>query len=116
VGHVFRDKKIKAIVVKYSNLSANSNGPAKPDLIRDAGRRILRRFWAGQQAKQYAHAGHHQPGGNNQTITDLLPTENFRYGRDPRAKSSAPITGVTQFDHTSHDSCWHGCSMVARIK
>ncbi len=37
-GRVLRDKKIKAIVVKYTKLSGNSNGVADMELLRKAGK------------------------------------------------------------------------------
>ncbi len=36
-GRVLRDKKIKAIVVKYSSMNPNSNNVADMELIRKAG-------------------------------------------------------------------------------
>ncbi|RLD03729.1 MAG: aldehyde:ferredoxin oxidoreductase, partial [Chloroflexota bacterium] len=39
-GRVFRDKGLKGIVVRYSGISGSSNNPAKPELIRQAGKRI----------------------------------------------------------------------------
>ncbi|NMC55523.1 MAG: aldehyde:ferredoxin oxidoreductase [Chloroflexi bacterium] len=116
VGRVFRDKKIKAIVVKYSHLSATSNGPAKPDLIRDAGRRIN---------KEILELDNKQ--NNMRTLgttnlveiinhTDLLPTENFRYGSDPQARKISAEYWRDAFDHTSQDSCWYGCSMACAHK
>ncbi|NQS91032.1 MAG: aldehyde:ferredoxin oxidoreductase, partial [Chloroflexi bacterium] len=38
-GRVFRDKHLKGIVVHFSGISGSSNNPAKPDLIRQAGKR-----------------------------------------------------------------------------
>lgn len=116
VGHVFRDKKIKAIVVKYSQLSANSNGPAKPELIRDAGRRINMEI-LGLDSKQ----NNMRSLGTTNLVeiinhTDLLPTENFRYGSDPRAKKISADYWRDVFDHTSQDSCWYGCSMSCAHK
>jgi len=39
-GTTFRDKKIKALVVRYAGIKADSNKVAKPELIRQAGSRI----------------------------------------------------------------------------
>jgi len=115
-GHVFRDKKIKAIVVQYSKLNASSNGPAKPELIREAGRRINREILE-MDAKQ----NNMRTLGTTNLVeiinhTDLLPTENFRYGRDARAKNLSADYWRTAFDSTSQDSCWYGCSMSCAHK
>jgi len=115
-GHVFRDKKVKAIVVQYSKLNASSNGPAKPELIREAGRRINREILE-MDAKQ----NNMRTLGTTNLVeiinhTDLLPTENFRYGRDARAKNLSADYWRTAFDSTSQDSCWYGCSMSCAHK
>jgi len=115
-GHVFRDKKIKAIVVQYSKLNASSNGPAKPEMIREAGRRINREILE-MDAKQ----NNMRTLGTTNLVeiinhTDLLPTENFRYGRDARAKNLSADYWRTAFDSTSQDSCWYGCSMSCAHK
>ncbi|TET99778.1 MAG: aldehyde:ferredoxin oxidoreductase, partial [Anaerolineales bacterium] len=39
-GRVFRDKRLKAIVVRFSNLKGDSNNPADYATVRKAGRRI----------------------------------------------------------------------------
>jgi aldehyde:ferredoxin oxidoreductase len=115
-GHVFRNKKIKAIVVQFSQLGAGSNGPAKPELIRDAGRKINREILDLDSSQNNMRT----LGTTNLVEiinhTDLLPTENFRYGGDPRAKSLSADYWRGAFDPTSQDSCWYGCSMSCAHK
>ncbi|MBA7576920.1 hypothetical protein ES708_18762 [subsurface metagenome] len=41
-GSVFRDKKILAIVVKYSGVNAGSNNAAYPELLKKAGQRLTK--------------------------------------------------------------------------
>jgi len=45
-GTVLRNKKIKAIVVRYSGLNADSNGVANMELLRKAGQRINKEITA----------------------------------------------------------------------
>ncbi len=111
-GSVLRDKKIKAIVVKFTKLGADNNGCADIELVRKAGRRINKEI-ADFDAMQ-------NDMGNTGTPYlveimskfDLLPIQNFRFGSDPRASKIAGEIWKAMFDHSGPDGCWYGCTMA----
>jgi aldehyde:ferredoxin oxidoreductase len=111
-GRVLRDKGIKAIVVKYTGLSGDSNGSADPALLRKAGQRINKEisdFDAVQNDMRTV--------GTPYLVEimdrfDLLPVENFRYGSHPDHPKIAGLVWKQAFDHSGPDGCWYGCTMA----
>lgn len=110
-GTVLRDKKIKAIVVRYSSLSGDSNGVADMSLLRKAGDRIkkeINRFDASQNDMN---------GTGTPYLVDimdrfdLLPTNNFKFGSHPDSKNLSGSLWKNRFDHSGPDGCWYGCTM-----
>jgi aldehyde:ferredoxin oxidoreductase len=82
-GRVFRDKRIKAIVVRFSDMGGDKNGVADMPLIRKAGQRINKEI-ADLDDKQ----NQMRKVGTANIVEimdhfDLLPTHNFRYGSHP---------------------------------
>jgi len=111
-GRVLRDKKIKAIVVRYSNMSADSNGVANMELIRKAGQRINREisvFDASQNDMRHTGTPYLVEIMNK---FDLLPVQNFRYGADSQAWKIAGDKWKPMFDTRGPDGCWLGCTMA----
>lgn len=110
-GTVLRDKKIKAIVVKYSSMSAESNGVADMALIRRAGQRINKEI-SDFDASQNDMRGTGTPYlVEIMNRFDLLPVQNFRFGADPEAHRINGEIWKDQFDHSGPDGCWMGCTM-----
>jgi aldehyde:ferredoxin oxidoreductase len=111
-GRVFRDKKIKAIVVKYSNLTADNNGVADLALIRKAGQRI------NKEISQYDDIQNEMRSIGTPHLVeimdefDLLPVQNFRFGGDPHANQIGGKYWKEEFDKRGPDSCWFGCTMA----
>jgi aldehyde:ferredoxin oxidoreductase len=111
-GRVMRDKKVKAIVVRYSQMDAESNGPADLALLRKAGQRINKEivdFDAAQNDMRNT--------GTPYLVEimdrfDLLPVENFRYGSHPDHKHITGDYWKEAFDHSGPDGCWYGCTMA----
>ena len=111
-GRVLRDKGIKAIVVRYSKMSGDSNGVADMALLRKAGQRInkeINDFDAAQNDMRNT--------GTPYLIEimdrfDLLPVENFRYGSHPDHKKIVGELWKQMFDHSGPDGCWYGCTMA----
>jgi aldehyde:ferredoxin oxidoreductase len=110
-GRVLRDKKIKAIVVKFTSLGANNNGAADMELLRKAGQRInkeIAEFDASQNDMKHTGTPYLIEIMNK---FDLLPTENFRYGAHPEAHRINGEVWKELFETKSPDGCWYGCSM-----
>ena len=111
-GSVLRNKHIKAIVVRYSSMSGDSNGVADMSLLRKAGQRInkeITEFDAVQNDMRYT--------GTPYLVEimdrfDLLPVENYRYGSHPDYKKMMGSYWKELFDHSGPDGCWYGCTMA----
>ncbi len=110
-GRVFRHKRIKAIVVRYSQMTGESNNPANMDLIRKAGRRINKEI-ADLDSKQNdmrsVGTGHLPPIMNE---FDLLPVQNYRYGSHPEAEKLDTSVWRSLYTQGIPDSCWYGCTL-----
>lgn len=110
-GRVFRDKKIKAIVIRYSQLSGDSNNPADMELIRKAGKRINREI-----AEFDDQQNQMRKIGTPYLVEimdhfDLLPTHNFRYGAHPDSLKIDSSVWKNKFTQNMVDGCWAGCTM-----
>jgi aldehyde:ferredoxin oxidoreductase len=111
IGTVLRNKKIKAIVVKFSGkLSIDSNGPVDANLVREVGTAYNREIRA-LDPKQAEMA----VVGSPQLVSamndfDLLPVDNFRYGCHPEAEKLGREVFRNKFD-AGFDGCWFGCSI-----
>jgi aldehyde:ferredoxin oxidoreductase len=111
-GRVLRDKKIKAIVVKYSSISGDSNGVADMELLRKAGKRINKEISdfdviqnnMGQVGTPYL------VGVMNDY--DLLPVHNYQFGASPQSKTLTGDVWHKQFDLSAPDGCWFGCTLA----
>ena len=92
IGTVFRDKKVKALVVKLSNVKSGLNNPADPALLREVGHKVneeMRRLDPIQNDMAGVGTAHLVSIMNDY---DLLPTHNFKYGAHPEAyKISADV-------------------------
>lgn len=110
-GTVLRDKKIKAIVVKYSGLNADSNGVADMALLRKAGTRI------NQEISKFDASQNDMRGTGTPYLVeimnrfDLLPTYNFQYGSHSDAYKITGDVWKSRFNHNGPDGCWFGCTM-----
>ncbi len=112
-GTVFRDKKIKALVVKFSSMKGGLNNPADPQLLREVGRKVndeMRRLDPIQNDMAGVGTSHLVSIMNDY---DLLPTHNFKYGAHPEAhKISASVYRELYTPAGIPDGCWYGCTMA----
>ncbi len=111
-GTVLRDKRVKAIVVKYSSLSGDSNGAANMELIRAAGKRInkeIATFDSSQNDMSHVGTPYLVEIMNK---FDILPVQNFRFGSDPNAYKVNGEVWKSQYDFRGPDGCWYGCNLA----
>ncbi|MHA1147416.1 MAG: aldehyde ferredoxin oxidoreductase family protein [Promethearchaeota archaeon] len=118
IGTVFADKKIKAIVCRSPKIDARKNNPADIETLKKIG---------GAHQKEIITL---DPGANQMRIvgtgylpdimnvTDLLPTENFRFGHHPEIddkeipyKRQVWADLFSEDTGTGSDGCWVGCSV-----
>ena len=110
-GRVFRHKRIKAIVVRYSGMTGESNNPANMELIRKAGRRInkeIAELDSKQNDMRSVGTGHLPPIMNE---FDLLPVHNYRYGSHPEAAKLDTSVWRSLYTQGVPDGCWYGCTL-----
>jgi len=111
IGSVLRNKKIKAIVVKYSGkITTETNGPFNPDKVRELGRAYNREIRA-LDCRQNEMS----KVGTTHLVTimsefDLLPVNNFKFGCHEEAENLGKEVYRRKF-HEGFDGCWMGCSM-----
>jgi aldehyde:ferredoxin oxidoreductase len=112
IGTVLRNKRIKAIAVKYSGrISVESNGPADPELVKKIGTAHAQEIRA-LDSKQNEMS----VIGTTHLVTimnefDLLPVKNFQFGSDPEAEKIGREVYRRKFDK-GFDGCWMGCAMA----
>lgn len=110
-GRVLRHKRIKAIVVRYSQMTGESNNPANMELIRRAGRRInkeIAELDSKQNNMRKIGTGHLPPIMDH---FDLLPVHNYRYGTHPDASNLDSSVWLKLFTQGVPDGCWYGCTL-----
>jgi aldehyde:ferredoxin oxidoreductase len=110
-GGVFRNKKIKAVVVRYSKLRGTSNNPEDMDLIRKAGQRINKEIamYDDQQNQMRQVGTAHLV--EIMDYFDLLPVHNFRYGSHPDSHQIDSAVWKSLFTQGMPDGCWAGCQL-----
>lgn len=110
-GRVFRQKRIKAVVVRYSSMKGDSNNPADMDLIRQAGRRINKEIAENdpkQNNMRKVGTGHLPPIMDH---FDLLPVHNYRYGTHEEAGNLDTAVWEELYTQGVPDGCWYGCTL-----
>jgi aldehyde:ferredoxin oxidoreductase len=110
-GTVLRNKKVKALVVKFSDLTAKANNPADFNLLREVGTAYSKEIRT-LDPKQHEMA----VVGTTHLIDimnefDLLPTKNFKFGSHPEALKLGEEVYRKKFD-PGFDGCWVGCAVA----
>jgi aldehyde:ferredoxin oxidoreductase len=111
-GRVFRDKMLKAIVVRYSGLRGDSNRPANPTLIRRAGQRINREIATLDDLQNQMRKVGTPYLVEIMDHFELLPVHNFRYGSHPEVHKIESAVWKNLFTQGLPDGCWVGCTLA----
>jgi aldehyde:ferredoxin oxidoreductase len=111
-GTVFRNKHIKALVVKIPGLKGNLNNVANLEEIMERGRRFGREMkqFDDSQAEMRTKGTAHLV--NIMNDYDLLPVHNFKFGNHPEAYKVHSEIWKARFRQDVTDSCWVGCAMA----
>jgi aldehyde:ferredoxin oxidoreductase len=109
---VFRNKRIKALVVKIPGLKGNLNNVANLDNIIERGRRFSQemKHFDDSQAEMRTKGTAHLVNVMNDY--DLLPVHNFKFGNHPEAYRVHSEIWKARFNQGVLDSCWIGCAMA----
>lgn len=111
-GTVFRDKKIRALAVKYPKVKADANAPADAARVREWGTTLAKeiRELDDQQCKMRTVGTVHLVEIMDEF--DLLPVHNYKFGKHPDTpKISSPVY-EKMFRQDTFDGCWYGCIMA----
>ncbi len=118
IGTVFADKKIKALICRAPIYDVKRNDPANPEKLAELGKKHNKniiKFDPTMNQMRFVGTGY-LPDIMN--ITDLLPTENYRFGQHREIKDkNIPYKRQVWFElfgeHTGKgaDGCWLGCSV-----
>lgn len=112
IGTVFRNKKIRALVVKIPGVKGNLNNVVDLQAIIERGKRFnaeireLDDSQAEMRTKGTAHLT------NIMNDYDLLPTHNYKFGSHPDANAIHSEVWKARFTQGIPDGCWIGCNMA----
>jgi len=110
-GTVLRDKRIRAVAVKLSKMSADINHPADPERLKTVGREYNKEIKElDPRQNEMARVGttHLVTIMNN---FDTLPCHNFQFGSHPQAENLGREPFRKRF-HPGYDGCWMGCTVA----
>ncbi len=111
IGTVFREKKLAALVVKYSSLTGRSNNPADPATLAKTGVKLSHEIndFDDQQfrMRQIGTANLMTPMNDY----DLLPVNNFKFGSHEDAVKISSDVLRSKFTQNMPDGCWVGCAL-----
>lgn len=111
LGTLLRHKNIKALVCKFSGLHANSNNVADLETIKDISKKYHKEMHdLDDEQCDMRHVGtvHLVELMNDY---DLLPTHNYKFGKDQRAERISSHVYREMFTQGIPDGCWYGCTM-----
>jgi len=114
-GTIFRNKNIVAIVAHSPKVNMQSNNPVDLDGMKEVGRKHSQEILKLDpvQNKMRVVGTGHLPSIMSEF--DLLPTYNFKYGRDKDGKDAALWGDKYEKIYTNSgkgwDGCWRGCAI-----
>jgi aldehyde:ferredoxin oxidoreductase len=116
-GTVLRDKKVAALVVKYSNVKGTENNPVDVSVLQKTGVKLHKEIhdFDDVQCKMRSIGTAHL----NEIMDEynILPTHNFKFGQHPvdpegnRARIHSEKYKAL-FTQNMPDGCWYGCSLA----
>nr|HPM03481.1 aldehyde ferredoxin oxidoreductase N-terminal domain-containing protein [Candidatus Cloacimonadota bacterium] len=111
IGHVLRDKKVKALVVKFSGLKADLNNPVDLSVVQERGIKLHNEVkdHDDEQCKMRQVGTAHLVEIMNDY--DLLPVKNFKFGADENSDKVHSRVWTSMFTQNMPDGCWFGCSL-----
>ncbi len=112
IGSVLRHKNVKALIVKYVGVKADSNGPADWEQLVQVGTKMHR------EIHDQDPLMNDMRGGGTTMLTsimnefDLLPVHNFRYGSHAEAEKLYKEQYLPYFSLDVPNGCWYGCTLA----
>jgi aldehyde:ferredoxin oxidoreductase len=110
-GTVFRDKKIKGIVVKFRGVKGDLNHPADIGVLNNTGIKLHKEIATLDDSQNKMRKIGTTYLMKIMNDYDILPVRNFKYGSDPEAVNLSSDAFCKYFNLTGHDGCWYGCTL-----
>ncbi len=113
IGTVFRDKKLKALIIKFSNVKGDLNNAFDQAIINKTGIKYHKEIHD-LDSKQ----NNMRKIGTANIIEvmdayDLLPVMNYQYGMHPDTQKIKSTVFIEKYiTQGVQDGCWYGCSMA----
>ncbi len=111
LGTLFRKKKVKAIVCKFSDINPNKNNVADLDRIQKISAEYHRELYDNDDSQcDMRHVGTAHLVDLMDDY-DLLPTHNYKFGRHEKTDKIKSHVWREMFTQGVPDGCWYGCTM-----
>ncbi|MHB1393554.1 MAG: aldehyde ferredoxin oxidoreductase family protein [Clostridia bacterium] len=111
IGTVFRDKRIKALVVRFEGVKGNLNHPADQGTLNRTGIKFHKEMHDLDDKQNRMR----QVGTANiieiMDQYDLLPTHNYKFGSHKDTFKISSKVFKEKITQGMADGCWYGCSM-----
>ncbi len=113
IGTVFRDKKVKAMIVKIPGVKGNLNNVVDLKVIMEKGKKFNKEMKELDDSQNEMRTKGTAHITNIMNDYDLLPVNNFKYGNHVDAyKIHSDIYRDKYFTQGIPDGCWIGCNMA----
>lgn len=111
IGTVFRDKRVKALVVRFEGVKGNLNNPADQGTLNRTGIKFHKEMHDFDDKQNRMR----QVGTANiievMDQYDLLPTHNYKFGSHKDTYKISSKVFTKKITQGMADGCWYGCSM-----
>jgi aldehyde:ferredoxin oxidoreductase len=111
IGTVFRNKKIKALIVRFAGVKGNLNNPSDQGVLNRTGIKFHKEMHDLDDKQNRMR----QVGTANiievMDKYDLLPTHNYKYGSHKDTFKISSKVFTKKITQGMADGCWYGCSM-----
>lgn len=111
IGTVLRNKKIRAIVVKFKGVKGDLNNPADFATIAKTGIKLHKEIKEGDDKQCQMRVRGTTYLVKIMNDYDLLPVNNFKFGSHPDAEKISAPNWVKSFNLGKADGCWYGCTL-----
>ncbi|HDQ70833.1 MAG TPA: aldehyde:ferredoxin oxidoreductase, partial [Chloroflexi bacterium] len=112
IGTVFRDKRVKALIVRSFPVRGNSNHPADLGRLIETGREMQK-----EVAKFDPTQNRMRNRGTSYLVQimddyDLLPVMNYKFGAHPETPRINGDVWEARYTQGLPDGCWYGCTVA----
>jgi aldehyde:ferredoxin oxidoreductase len=112
IGTVFRNKQVKAVVVKSPPVRGDSNHPADRERISRVGAKLHKELHDHDDEQNRMRRRGTSYLVQIMSDYDLLPVHNFRFGAHENAPKINGDVWEARFTQGVPDGCWYGCTMA----